>query len=111
MGIRMRLVQMIMTKPEIKPRTPRKMTVILRKKAKMKKKTEKKREKKKATTTMTTRKQVILQLREAHEPPQPDQSRKIKARRRGLEEQAGDADKFLLFFPSVAIYELELDTL
>lgn len=104
---------MTMTKPERKPRTPRKTTVILRKKAKMRKATEKtkKEAKGKKRKKTTTTKQEILQPREAHEPTQPDQSRKIKVRRRGLDGQAGDADEFLLFFPSVAIYGLELDTL
>lgn len=111
MGIRMRL-EMIMAKPEKKPRMPQKTTVILRKKAEMRKATEKKKkatEKKKREKTTT--KQEIPQPREAHEPTRPDQNRKIKVRRRQLDEQAGDANEFLLFFPCVAIYELELDTL
>lgn len=68
---------------------------------------ERKRQGKQGKTMMTT-KQEILQPQEAHEPTQPDQSRKTKVRQRGLEEQAGDADEFLLLFPSVAIYELGL---
>lgn len=105
MGIRMRL-EMIMAKPEKKPRMPQKTTVILRKKAEKKKKAREKKKREKTTT-----KQEIPQPREAHEPTRPDQNRKIKVRRRQLDEQAGDADEFLLFFPCVAIYELELDTL
>lgn len=92
MGIRMGLAQMIMRKPKKKPRTPRKMTVVLRKTAKMRKKTEKKEAKGKTKGKKMTRKQETP--REAHEPTQPDQNRKIKVQRRGLEEQAGDADKF-----------------
>lgn len=92
MGIRMGLAQIIMRKPEKKPRTPRKMTVVLRKTAKMRKKTEKKEAKGKTKGKKMTRKQETP--REAHEPTQPDQNRKIKVQRRGLEEQAGDADKF-----------------
>lgn len=93
MGIRMGLAQIIMRKPEKKPRTPRKMTVMLRKTAKMRKKTEKEEEAKgKTKGKKMTRKQETP--REAHEPTQPDQNRKIKVQRRGLEEQAGDADKF-----------------
>ena len=92
MGIRMGLAQMIMRKPKKKPRTPRKMTVVLRKTAKMRKKTEKKEAKGKTKGKKMTRKQETP--REAHEPTQLDQNRKIKVQRRGLEEQAGDADKF-----------------